>query len=453
MKKIYYYFIAIILATLAGQPFISHFFILDHKWISIISFISLLIIIYPVLKVYKILKSNVNHEIADVLKTSSLLEEEMIQLYKSTKSHFIFYKHNPNEAFVELSASIDDILGASIEDFKLNYKKHQAGKLFENVFNRVEDFTEKGIRVPVYEIELTTKKGVYVKFEVTETPIFNRKNELISVWGALYRLVDKESNIEYASNRNTALFNLLYNNMNDGVLLIQGDRFVECNNKALEIYNASIDQLLMYTPFSNKFSPEVQPSGKNSKEEALSLLRLTYEGQAQTFNWKHYRLGGAPFYAEIKLKRYNSSGSLYILAIVKDVTEIIDVQNIIKEKDEIINLIYNQSEVSTLRFDSNFIITEYNSNFSDNFEKGIEIIDLNVDQVFQNEPLKQMVELSKEQSLQSNSVKLFNSAEKQYTESEIKVIALYENDIYSGGIIMFEKWSGTNPVIERPGIL
>lgn len=453
MKKIYYYFITIIIVTLTGQPFITQFFISDYKWVSLISFISLLIIIYPIVRVYQIIKSNVNYEIAHVLKASNLLEEEMKRLYKSTKSQFIFYKHQPKEAFVELSASVENILGTSVEDFKINYKKHKAEVLFENAFDRVADFNKKGIRVPVYEIELTTKKGIFVKFEVTETPIFNRKKELIGVWGSLYKVLDKETNIEYASNRNTALFNLLYNNMNDGVLLIQGDRFVECNNKALEIYNASIDQLLMYTPFSNKFSPEVQPSGRNSKEEALSLLRLTYEGQAQTFNWKHFKLGGAPFYAEIKLKRYNSSGSLYILAIVKDITEQFNFNNTLKEKDNIINLIYQQSEVSSLRYDSNFIITEYNSNFSDNFEKGIEIIDLKVNQVFHNETLNQMLDLSKEQALQSNTIKLFNSNHKQYKETEIKVIALYENDVYSGGLIMFEKWSVSSPVDDTPKIL
>ena len=57
-------------------------------------------------------------------------------------------------------------------------------------------------------------------------------------------------------------YRTLFNQAADGILLIDGDKFIECNDRALEIYGTNREQLIGKTPYT-VFSPEVQPNRRN----------------------------------------------------------------------------------------------------------------------------------------------------------------------------------------------
>jgi PAS domain S-box-containing protein len=114
-------------------------------------------------------------------------------------------------------------------------------------------------------------------------------------------------------------YRALFDNAADGIFLMKGERFVECNERVLEIYGVTRDQIIGQTPL--KFSPELQPDGKKSQDKAMGVITQALQGNPQHFEWEHFRYDGTPFYAEVSLNRVKIEEEYVIQAIVRDVTE------------------------------------------------------------------------------------------------------------------------------------
>lgn len=119
--------------------------------------------------------------------------------------------------------------------------------------------------------------------------------------------------------RSESKYHNLFDNAADGIFLMKDDHFIECNEKALEIYGVTRDQIIGQSPY--KFSPELQSDGKKSKDRAIELIKKALEGYPQHFEWIHTRYDGTPFFAEVSLNRVNIEDESLIQAIVRDVTE------------------------------------------------------------------------------------------------------------------------------------
>jgi PAS domain S-box-containing protein len=114
-------------------------------------------------------------------------------------------------------------------------------------------------------------------------------------------------------------YRVLFESAGDGIFLMRGDHFVDCNQKALELYGCAREQLIGNTPYA--LSPPQQPNGSNSQEAALEKIRLALEGQTLHFEWQHLRLDGTCFEAEVTLSHLEIAGEAHLLALVRDVTE------------------------------------------------------------------------------------------------------------------------------------
>lgn len=106
-----------------------------------------------------------------------------------------------------------------------------------------------------------------------------------------------------------------------------GPKFVDCNNATLRVFGCDTkEDVIGKSP--QDFSPPVQPGGISSKQRVAEVGRRAFEGEKLTFEWKHMRLDGTIFDAEVRLNRIELDNNFYVLAMVHDITDRKKIENL-----------------------------------------------------------------------------------------------------------------------------
>ncbi len=140
-------------------------------------------------------------------------------------------------------------------------------------------------------------------------------------------------------------FKMLFHKASDAMLLLDFDKIIDCNNKALEMFSMNKEDLLGKKPY--ELSPEKQKDGTNSKEKALQFIKLAINGQPQNFEWIHIRENGSILETEISLNKIVTDNNELILVIIRDITK--------RKKFEEELLLAKQKAEEMNRLKSNFL--------------------------------------------------------------------------------------------------
>ena len=123
------------------------------------------------------------------------------------------------------------------------------------------------------------------------------------------------------SHRNTNKYYNIFEYSNDAIMLLSKERFLECNQAALNMFACSTkEEFTRYTP--SDLSPEFQENGSLSMvAEAKYIEQAFTEGKA-LFEWTHKKLTGEIFPAEVLLTPFRWEGKKLLQATVRDISEI-----------------------------------------------------------------------------------------------------------------------------------
>lgn len=114
-------------------------------------------------------------------------------------------------------------------------------------------------------------------------------------------------------------FKLLFEKSSDPVLLIEEYRFVDCNDRALEIMGCnSKDQLIGRRPFS--VSPGIQPDGQFSSVKDREEIDIALATGANHFCWEHRTFDGERLRTDVSLITIPFKGRKVVHTTWKDIT-------------------------------------------------------------------------------------------------------------------------------------
>jgi len=116
-----------------------------------------------------------------------------------------------------------------------------------------------------------------------------------------------------------AKYRMLFEMANDGILLLDMTGFVDCNQRAANMYGLAKEDIIGRFPAD--LSPQVQPDGRASSVASAEKVLAALGGAPQFFEWRSLRSDGVIFDTEFSLNRTEVGGLVFVQAIVRDVTE------------------------------------------------------------------------------------------------------------------------------------
>jgi PAS domain S-box-containing protein len=109
-------------------------------------------------------------------------------------------------------------------------------------------------------------------------------------------------------------------NSRDAIGLMEGPYFVEVNQAYAEIFGArSPAEIIGTTP--DRYSPAYQPDGRPSGEAAQAEIQQAIDHGSHTFEWRHLKLTGQEFDAEVFICTIEYEGRTLLQTNVRDITE------------------------------------------------------------------------------------------------------------------------------------
>ncbi len=119
-------------------------------------------------------------------------------------------------------------------------------------------------------------------------------------------------------------YKTLFNVANDAILISNDLAYVECNQKAVEMFGLPREELLKKTILD--CSPELQPDGSRSRDRLAEILRDSRNGKQNVFRWSFIRADGVEFPASVGLTSFTLNNRDLVLASIRDISKRVDAE-------------------------------------------------------------------------------------------------------------------------------
>jgi len=138
------------------------------------------------------------------------------------------------------------------------------------------------------------------------------------------RNIELENNIEeFLENTlypiNEKLYKSFFEYANDAIFIMYTDRFIDCNNKTVEMFGYKNKKEILTHKLSD-FSPDFQPDGTSSNKKLQNYIEQTIKGNPQRFYWTHKKKNGDIFDCEVSLNSITKDSPKLIFAIVRNIS-------------------------------------------------------------------------------------------------------------------------------------
>ncbi len=224
-----------------------------------------------------------------------------------------------SQAFLYVSPSFEQIWGRKCEDLYINPKLWLEAIIPEDLPHVIECVNSLSLGKH-YAVEYRIRRPDGSIRWINERAYASRsKDGDILLTSGVDSDVTESKMMENALLESEARFRTIFESSSDALVLLDGNRFIDCNKAVLSIFGcAKLEDFLYQSPAF--FSPPYQPCGESS----VLLIKYWHEqalnNGPQRFDWQFRRFDGTEFEAEIVLNRIELQGKPVIQSTVRDIT-------------------------------------------------------------------------------------------------------------------------------------
>ena len=117
---------------------------------------------------------------------------------------------------------------------------------------------------------------------------------------------------------NEKKYRTLFASATEGMFLVDGDLFEDCNERACELFGCQREDIIGHSPA--EFAPTAQPDGRLSTEVVPTVNNAALSGEVQVIDWQYRRLDGMLRHASVSVRLIEIEGQRRLLVSLHDVT-------------------------------------------------------------------------------------------------------------------------------------
>lgn len=227
-----------------------------------------------------------------------------------------------NRAFLELTQKKkNEVVGKTIDEIWDEKRSAIIKSYYREAIQTKKPVT--------YEIKFYTD-GDPVIVETKVTPVFDYRGRCTNLSGISRDITAAElarNELRYEREK----YQTLFSKANDAIFILKDDRMIECNDRTTELFGRSREELVGYSPY--ELSPEHQPDGETSDRRM----------EQDNFRWVHTKKDGSTFTTDVSLSRYHFKDEEYTQAIVRDVSDRIEAEEILRASEKRYRTIFENS--------------------------------------------------------------------------------------------------------------
>ena len=157
-------------------------------------------------------------------------------------------------------------------------------------------------------------------------------------------------------------FKQLFESSPDPAWIIDGNRFVECNDAAIRTLGyASRDEFLDVHP--SRLSPPKQPDGQDSFAKAELMMAIAREKGLHRFEWIHSRADGTDFVAEVTLSMVTLDDRQVIYCVWREITERKRIEDELLRQNNVLSALLDNFPGAISLFDADLRLVAHNMQF------------------------------------------------------------------------------------------
>jgi PAS domain S-box-containing protein len=170
------------------------------------------------------------------------------------------------------------------------------------------------------ELELTTAKGNQLWVRSIGQAEINDDGVCVRIYGA-FQDITRRKQSEVAILNSELKFRSLYDSTNDAVILFNRDRYLDCNQAALDMFGIESQQALLKMRVGS-LSGVDEPGWEPRVDAFNKHLDIVYEKGSHSLEWSYNRVDNQAesFIAEVLLNLINVKNEEIIQAVIRDIT-------------------------------------------------------------------------------------------------------------------------------------